>query len=952
MKTNLPEEIERETEDKWQRLLESAGTGTAGKSIPGELRQILAFSNFVANHLIHKPELLQDLLNGGDLERSYGDGEYQQRAIALAEQTDDETRLGNALRRFRCREMIRIAFRDLTGRAELSETMRDLSALADACIDAAMSRLYRWLEEKYGTPADENGDHQPMIVIGLGKLGAKELNFSSDVDLLLAYPRSGQTRNGPRIMDNEEFFLHLSRRFLALFSATSEEGLLFRVDLRLRPFGENGPLIMSFNALEDYYQAQGREWERYALIKARVVSGDKTAGKEILTRLEPFIYRRYFDYGTFESLRLMKESIALEVNRKGMQDNIKLGPGGIREIEFFGQVFQLIRGGVEPELKEPAILKVLQLLVDKRYIEQATCDELTAAYRFQRNTEHRLQMRDDLQTHLLPQQMKEKSRLALASGFAAWEEFAHHLSVHMGNVNRHFNGLLAVEDHGAAADDRLKTLEGLWLNLLDAQKARQELKEIGYDSPDDILKVIDYLRNDPETRALSPEGRKRLNRLIPMILKRAAESGNPGIVFKRLMELVKAIERRTCYIALLLESPETIDQLVKLGQASPWIVSFLARHPVLLDELLDARNLYKPPSRPELEQELHLRMARIPDRDLEFQLESLCIFKQINILRVAATDISAVYPLMRVSDHLSDIAEIVINRIFDLAWEHLAAKHGIPRAEIGGNPCRTGFAVVAYGKLGGLELGYGSDLDIVFLHAASPGQTSGGPAPTENVQFYSRIGQRIIHLLTAPTRAGVLYEIDTRLRPSGNSGPLVSQVEAFREYQLNQAWTWEHQALVRARVICGDADLAGRFQEIRREIICRPRNRKELAEEIRNMRGRMRENLPLPPAGMFDLKQGPGGIVDIEFLVQYLVLLHAHQHPELVRWTDNVRQLETLSETGIIDPATALFLKQAYLHFRGAVHRLNLQETPAVAPEEAFRDNSLRVGGLWREYIE
>ncbi len=951
------QEIAREAEDKWKGLVESAPASSKAarfleEPLLAEMKQTLAFSHFIAKNLTRKSELLDDLLDSGDLDRTYGNDDYRLAIESLVSSVSDESGLGAALRRYRCREMIRIAFRDLSKKADLSETMQDLSSLAEACIDCAVSVLYGWLTIKYGIPMDAGGEQQHMIVLGLGKLGARELNFSSDVDLIFVYPRSGQTRNGSRTIDNEEFFLHLSRRFLALFSATSEEGLLFRVDLRLRPFGENGPLIMSFNVMEDYYQMQGREWERYALIKARVVSGNGTAGQEILNRLEPFIYRRYFDYGTFESLRLMKESISLEVKRKGMKDNIKLGQGGIREIEFFGQVFQLIRGGIEPELRAPSILTILQLLVDKQYIEQATCDELTAAYVFLRNTEHRLQMLDDLQTHVLPQESKEKIRLALASGFDDWETFFDRLGFHMKNVNRHFNGLLAVDEHNTSEDVLLKNLEGIWLNLLDTQIAKNELKQIGYPLPDEILRTLDFLRNDPETRALSPDGRKRLNRLIPMILRQVGEFERPELVFKRLIDLVKSIERRTCYIALLLETPETINHLVRLGQASPWIISFLARHPVLLDELLDARTLYKPPSRAELEQTLHHRLERVPDQDLEFQMESLCIFKQLNILRVAATDISAAYPLMRVSDHLSDIAEIVINQVFRLAWNHLVAKHGRPMTEIQGKPCKTGFAVVAYGKLGGIELGYGSDLDIVFLHAASPGQTAGGPSPTENAQFFNRIGQRVIHILTAPTRAGVLYEIDTRLRPSGNSGQLVSQIEAFRDYQLNHAWTWEHQALVRARVICGDPDLTKRFEEIRREIICQPRKHDELAEAIRNMRGRMRDNHPVPPAGMFDLKQSPGGIVDIEFLVQYLVLLHAHQHAELVRWTDNVRLLDTLAETEIIEASSAVFLKKAYLNYRAAVHRLNLQEAPALVPEEEIRNDSDRVGHLWRAHID
>ncbi len=485
----------------------------------------------------------------------------------------------------------------------------------------------------------------------------------------------------------------------------------------------------------------------------------------------------------------------------------------------------------------------------------------------------------------------------------------------------------------------------------------------GYKKPAEVLGLLDRLKNDHATRALSHEGRRRLDRLIPHVIRKAGLSEQPEMSFKRILDLIKAIEQRTSYLALFLENPDTLDHLLKLSDAGPWIVSFLSRHPVLLDELLDARTLYRPPSRQALEQELEKRFESVPEEDLEYQIEALCIFKQVNTLRVAAADVGISYPLMRVSDHLSDIAELVIGKVLDLSWAHLAEKNGVPECVLPGSvlpgsvlkdkTCEKGFAVISYGKLGGIELGYGSDLDLVFLHAASDGQTSGENIHSiANGHFYSRLGQRIIHTLTTHTRAGRLYDTDMRLRPSGSSGPLVSHVRAYRDYLDEEAWIWEHQALVRARVICGDQAIAECFNQTKKYILCRSRDKIKLREEIISMRDRMRQEHDSAQPGDFNIKQGRGGIVDIEFLVQYLVLLNAVNHNELVQWSDNIRQLEALADAGILSRENSQFLKDAYLTFRGEVHRLSLQEKPAQIPEETFQDLRENVKKIWNRFME
>ncbi|MEA3429145.1 MAG: bifunctional [glutamate--ammonia ligase]-adenylyl-L-tyrosine phosphorylase/[glutamate--ammonia-ligase] adenylyltransferase, partial [Thermodesulfobacteriota bacterium] len=674
--------------------------------------------------------------------------------------------------------------------------------------------------------------------------------------------------------------------------STTSEGFVFRVDTRLRPYGESGPLIMSFDNMESYYQRQGREWERYAWIKARIVADEKGAGNSLLERLQPFIYRRYLDFGVFESLREMKNKISLEVKNKGMKNNIKLGPGGIREIEFFGQIFQLIRGGVTPVLRERSIHKVLTALSQNNYIEQDTCNELVKAYEFLRKTEHRLQEFSDQQTHRLPRDHAGKERLAVSMGFIDWKSFTLHLSRHMKRVHYHFNALLAEkEPTDLAENDKQEVkieieLKGVWQNLIDNQKSINLLSNAGIDKPKEVLRLLDHLRNDSHTRALSIQGRKRLDRLIPIVLQEIGKSGMSYAVLNRIIDLIKSIETRTCYIALLLENPTALTHLVKLASASPWVISFLSHHPVLLDELLDPRTLYVPPERDELEKEAQKKLEPIPGDDLESRIQELCIFKQVNTLRVAAADVTGAVKLMRTSDHLTEIAETIVNNVVESAWNHLVEKHGTPTCVIGGHAIDNGFAVIAYGKLGGIELGYGADLDLVFLHAGTRGQTKGGMHPIDNSQFFARLGQRIVHILTTHTAAGMLYKIDMRLRPSGSAGPLVCHIESFSNYQIKNAWTWEHQALVRARPISGNIKLSKYFEQTRKAALARPRDKSLLQEEVCTMRERIRKELLSPEPEMFDLIQDKGGIVDIEFLVQYLVLLKSYEHTELLKWTD------------------------------------------------------------------
>jgi glutamate-ammonia-ligase adenylyltransferase len=869
-----------------------------------------------------------------------------ERAVAKA---DSEANLSLLLRKVRHIRMMAICFRDLSGRASLAETLCSLSTLAEAVVDAAACWLHRKMISLHGEPlGEESGSPQRLVVLAMGKLGAGELNFSSDIDLIYAYPEPGET-TGPDVIANETFFTRLGRKLTAVFSGNTG-GPLFRVDLRLRPFGENGPMVMHFDAMEFYYQTQGREWERYALIKCRPISGNPHQGRELLQRLKPFVFRRYLDFGVFDSLREMKQSIMVEIRKKGMADNIKTGSGGIREIEFFGQAFQLLRGGVVPGLQEREILKILETLTRFRLIPASTREDLKAAYYFLRHTEHRIQAWEDRQTHRLPQENAARKALAAAMGFETWEFFLKALDVHRMRVHTHFRGLLAVEEEGR---EILRPMAALWKNRhMDPDSATGLLAQAGYKNPEAAFRKLDYFREGLLNQAMSAEGKKRLDTLMPLLLESCAKGENPEEALDRILDLLRAVQRRSTYFSLFLEHPSALNHLVRLANASPWIMDFLSRHPVLLDELLDPRTLYQPPDREELQEDIRRRMEGLDPEDLEARLETLCVFKQSGLLRVAAADVTGEFPLMKVSDRLTEIAESVVSEIVDFSHQELVRRHGRP-LDARGEPIEGwGFAVIAYGKLGGLELGYGSDLDLVFLHEDTEGFTEGGEKPLGSAQFFTRLGQRVIHCLKAHTRAGSLYETDLRLRPDGNSGILVVPVSAFGEYQRRQAWTWEHQALVRARAICGNHHLADRFAAIRHEILCVRRDPKILREAIREMREKLRQAHPRPEAGLFDLKQDPGGIVDIEFLVQYMVLAHAHRAPALTRWTDNIRILETLSETGVMRPEEATFLRSAFLLLRVAVHRKNLQNEPSLVPQGRFEKLRQGVREIWLRYME
>jgi len=912
-----------------------------------QLMLVWGCSEFVMNAALRYPQMFEELGESGDLDQSYVKGRMLEIVQAEGQEINDEVSLNYRLRQQRRREMVRIAWRDIIDLADLKETTADLSDLADACLELALNTHYQWLVDRYGIPRGGQGEVQQMVILGMGKLGARELNYSSDIDLIYAYSEQGETDGEKRSISNEEFFRQLGQKVIQALDNLTEDGQVFRVDMRLRPFGESGPLAISFTGMEQYYQLHGREWERYAMIKARVCAGDKIAGEQLMSMLRPFVYRRYIDYGVFDSLREMKRMIMQEVKRKGMLDNVKLGPGGIREVEFIGQVFQLIRGGRSKTLQRREILYILEQLVELNCLPDYAVKELSDAYVFLRNSEHRIQQWRDQQTHDLPTDEEGQLRLAIGMGFADWSSYHNILQHHRNKVQAHFEQLITAPQKEADDSNGLSTL---WIREELDEELFDQLITAGFKDPKDVLKQIKDLRHSHALRTLSHIARSRLDQLMPLLLAAIAKTDNCSLTLQRVMALIATIARRSAYISLLAENPVALSQLVYLFSGSSWIGKYLQQHPMLLDELLDPRSLYSPPDREGLKSELQQRLANVSEEDLEAIMEQLRHFKQINMLRVAAADLSDALPLMKVSDHLTWIAEVLLEKVAEAAWVYMVGRHGSPVCRIDEQDCDLAFAVVAYGKLGGIELGYGSDLDLVFLHAGANGET-GGDKPIDNAVFFARLGQRIIHIMTAHTPSGVLYDTDMRLRPSGASGLLVSSVKSFAGYQQNSAWTWEHQALVRARVVLGDEKVRAKFETIRQDILCQTRNLETLKNEVREMREKMRNSLVKRVEGKFDLKQGEGGIADIEFMVQYGVLAWSSEHPELCRFTDNIRILAMFAELGLMTAADVELLCNAYRCYRAEGHRLSLQALPTLASEADYMDYRQKVSQIWQQLM-
>ena len=875
--------------------------------------------------------------------------EFAQR-ISAAE--PDEASVKSELRKFRNRYLLRILWREVHGLADLDETLSQLSLLADRLLEVAADAAERTLRPRFGQVRNCAGEIVPLVVLGMGKLGGRELNFSSDIDVIFCFSESGET-DGSRSLSAQEYFTRLTRQIIALLDEVTVDGFVFRVDTRLRPFGDSGPLVVSFAALESYLLQHGRDWERYAYVKARIVGRrppDEIADDLHSNLIQPFVYRRYLDYGVFESVREMQQMIAVEVKRRELANNVKLGPGGIREAEFIVQALQLVRGGNDRTLQSRELQKVLPSLVNSRGLPAVDAEQLRKAYRFLRRVENFIQGFRDQQTHELPDNEIDKARMCLAMGAENWAEFRDQLDQHRDTISRQFGAIAARGDHGARPAEQ--AFRQLWESQAGQQRWAEELQNAGASAADELAAKIVEFASSPERQQIDSAAGERLQRFVPKLIGKVVESSQPLAALTRTLAVTERILRRSAYLALLNENEQAMSRLVDLCGRSQYIANQIARHPALMDELLDPRSYSGDVTKAEIAEDLErkLDVADIPDS--EAQMQAIAQFQRSTMFRIAVADFNDKLPIMKVSDGLTWLAELVLEEALRVAWEDLTAKHGVPQYVVDGKVHAAGFGIIAYGKLGGLELSYGSDLDVVFLHdSVGEQRETDGDKPLDNALFFSRLVRRLVHFLTTPTGSGELYEIDTRLRPDGRSGVLVSNTEAFEKYQEENAWTWEHQALLRARAVAGSPKIAVEFERIRRETLSRRVRRDVLRDDVISMRQKMRKELDRSDAAVFDLKHGQGGIGDIEFLVQYLVLREAEAHPEVTVYSDNIRQIDALIAASILADSTGSQLQNVYRDYRLHLHRRVLDGQNALCDTAEFVTERKFVATLWDDWL-
>lgn len=930
----------------WQSLVTKASVSSLPHKHQVSLQSLIGLSDFIAESCLCDTEIIELLLVDDLLHASTE--EFTSLLDKQLVDTQDEATLHKVLRKFRRLSMVAIAWRDLLNLQTIEASLTQVSMLANHIINATYQWLYTDLQKRYGTPMGEYGP-LPMLILGMGKLGGNELNFSSDIDLIFTYPHNGNTQGGRKSIEHQQFFTKLAQKLIGSLNQHTVDGQVFRVDMRLRPFGESGPLVSHFAALEDYYQDQGREWERFAMIKARIINPDGCYDQELNDILQPFIYRRYLDYGAIDSLRKMKRLISQEVRRRGLKNNIKLGAGGIREVEFIVQSFQLIRGGRETSIQQPSLLSNLLELTRLNVLSIADMQTLQDSYLFLRKVEHCLQQFADQQTQTLPQDKVNRDRLITVLGFETYTEFEKCLSQNMDFIHNLFLTIIGDDNDEShqQQSNASSELTDLWQLTLHRDEMCQLLEEeMDPQSIFPFATCVEDFKNQLPKKGMGKRGRDTLESLMPFLLTQVVDVKTlpADVLLNRVFSVMHAILGRTTYLQLLLENPGVLTQLVKLCAASPWIAEQISRFPLLLDELLNPAELFNPTPLNQYYSELRQSMLRIDPDDLELQMEALRQFKLTQQLKIAAADVTNALPIMKVSDHLTFLAEAIIQEVVNIAWQQMTKKHGAPPNK---SDIDKGFGVIGYGKLGGIELGYGSDLDLVFVHNCQHGEQTDGGKPLDTGHFYTKVAQRIMHLFSTKTTSGHLYEIDMRLRPSGNAGLLVCHIDGFETYQRNEAWTWEHQALVRARFICGEPELSASFNAIRKAILCEEREVRSLMQDVANMREKMRNHLNKGDNQRFDIKQDSGGIADIEFLVQFWVLANALSHPKLTMWSDNVRIITLLNDNQIINDEVAKTLTEAYLQYRNTSHILALQQQEVMESSGEFSKMREKIQAIW-----
>ena len=947
----LPEPLAQEVAKYKERLQRAPADCLAILQHAPDLDYVLGMSDFVAKTLIQYPRQCAELIAQGVLT---SDGQLLDHRAAVQEVIVpglSDAELKKRLRILRRTRMVPIAWRDLTGRADIEEVFVALSNLAEEIVMRLLEVVRAGMVPGFGDALTKEGRPMPLLVLGMGKLGGGELNFSSDIDLICCYPYDGETQGGTRTLTHQEFFSRLVQRVSNLLSDNTADGFCYRMDLRLRPFGDAGSLVSSFDALSVYYETQGRTWERYALVKAKLLGDFKQwqpYGDELIDMLRPFVYRRYIDFSAIESLRKLKHIIASEVRRRKLDNNFKLGSGGIREVEFIAQVFELMRGGRCIELQERSLRKTLRFLAKLRLLPAEVCAKLDEDYVYLRRLENSLQELADQQTQTLPERERDQLRLAIAMNKSSYEALMQELRIVMAEVHSEFCKVINDPDSVEQSDNLAGNSSDmdLWEISPDPQEVaelvRPFLKEESQAAP--FAQAIVALQHSLSHQPVGPNGRDTLRRLMPKVIRKCAQHHNGAELFAKAAHLIEQVALRTTYLQLLTENDSALTRLITLLNENAFAAALISAHPILLDELIAPQYLKAPPKPEEYLAALRQSLLRIEPDDLEEQMEALRLFKKINVLRIAMSDRSNSLPLMKISDCLTWLAEALIRQILVLAWQQTVQRFGCPPGRSAQDP---GLAIIGYGKLGGIELGYKSDLDMVFIREVNDGMTEGEKS-VPCALFYQKLVQRFLHLSVTRTTGGVLYDLDMRLRPDGDSGMLVADTAGFEAYQKNRAWTWEHQALVRARPLAGSKLVMNEFSRIRDEVLRMPRDEVKLKEDVLAMRRKMREHLDRSSDTLFDLKQGPGGMVDVEFISQYLLLRYAPKFESMVLWSDNVRILDECARLNILTAHDVQVLKGAYLAIRGYYHRVSLANLPRIVAREDRPPECADVEKIWQ----
>ena len=920
-----------------------------------EIGALIELSDFLYSQLLRHPDWIDALMSltleeflahppkVSDILPSQ-DGSSQDEPLQMT-----EAALMSRLREYRQFCLVRLIFLDLRQVIALEALTQYLSQLADVCVNASLIWLDAHYLALYGRAYDQAGNTQSLMVIGMGKLGGGELNLSSDIDLIFAFREHGDTQGGKKSLSHQEYFTKIGQKLIQHLDAVTHDGFVFRVDMRLRPYGQSGALVLNLDSLENYYQDQGRDWERYAMIKARIMVGTAQDREAFEQLRRPFVYRKYLDFSAITALRDLKRMIAKEVQRKGIEHNIKLGEGGIREIEFIVQALQILHGGRDVPLQTPSLYRALPYLREQDYLPEQQATDLWQAYNLLRKVEHALQAVRDEQTQLLPIDEVERARLAAMLGFANWGDLDQELWRQRNLVHDYFIELIEDDAEETLQAPHLESWRLLFKASIDEESIEELIANVPWQQPEDIVRALTQFVGSKGVVFMQPIGQERLANFFANFMLKLVDENNPDLVLQRVISILEAILRRTAYLVLLCENPTAITHLIRLCRESAWFAEAISTTPMLLDELLDADTLFSPPNKESMEIELRQTLLRLPEEDEEAHMDALRRFRRSLILRIAACDITDILPLMKVSDHLTWLAEVLLDSVTQQAWHYLTQRHGYPTDASNQPVLKPQLVIVGYGKSGGIELGYDSDLDLVFLHNAERNQSTSGDRSIDNLTFYTRLGQRIIHLLTSYTGSGRLYEVDMRLRPSGNSGQLVASLESFADYQQKEAWVWEHQALTRARALSGEAELIDAFNQCRNRILSQHRDPHTLKDEVVKMREKMREHLDTANQETnFDIKQSRGGIIDIEFMVQYLVLAWSEQHPSLMLYSDNIRQIEAATEVGLLTSGVAERLIDSYKLYRAHTHRLTLQKQGRVVPKEALIANQKWVTQVWQ----